>query len=203
MGFVSDTTLSGQTVSLVPLRASHHNDLVDAVRDGELWTLWYTAIPSPEGMAAEIERRLRLQQAGSMLPFAVLDASGRAVGMTTYMNIDAANRRVEIGSTWYRRSVQRTALNTEAKRLLLAHAFDTLHCIAVEFRTHWFNHASRRGIERLGAKLDGVLRNHQINPHPDAQGALRDTCVYSIIASEWPSVRAHLDFQLSRTRTTA
>jgi RimJ/RimL family protein N-acetyltransferase len=203
MGFVSDTTLSGQTVSLVPLRASHHNDLVDAVRDGELWTLWYTAIPSPEGMAAEIERRLRLQQAGSMLPFAVLDASGRAVGMTTYMNIDAANRRVEIGSTWYRRSVQRTALNTEAKRLLLAHAFDTLHCIAVEFRTHWFNQQSRRGIERLGAKLDGVLRSHQINPHPDAQGALRDTCVYSIIASEWPSVRAHLDFQLSRTRTTA
>ena len=203
MGFVSDTTLSGQTVSLVPLRAAHHNDLVDAVRDGELWKLWYTAIPSPEGMAAEIERRLRLQQAGSMLPFAVLDASGRAVGMTTYMNIDVVNRRVEIGSTWYRRSVQRTALNTEAKRLLLAHAFDTLHCIAVEFRTHWFNHASRRGIERLGAKLDGVLRNHQINPHPDAQGALRDTCVYSIIASEWPSVRAHLDFQLSRTRTTA
>ncbi len=203
MGFVSDTTLSGQTVSLVPLRASHHNDLVDAVRDGELWTLWYTAIPSPEGMAAEIERRLRLQQAGSMLPFAVLDASGRAVGMTTYMNIDAANRRVEIGSTWYRRSVQRTALNTEAKRLLLAHAFDTLHCIAAEFRTHWFNQQSRRGIERLGAKLDGVLRSHQINPHPDAQGALRDTCVYSIIASEWPSVRAHLDFQLSRTRHTA
>jgi N-acetyltransferase len=203
MGFVSDTTLSGQTVSLVPLRATHHNDLVDAVRDGELWKLWYTAIPSPEGMAAEIERRLRLQQAGSMLPFTVLDASGRAVGMTTYMNIDAANRRVEIGSTWYRRSVQRTALNTEAKRLLLGHAFDTLSCIAVEFRTHWFNQQSRRGIERLGAKLDGVLRNHQINPHPDAQGALRDTCVYSIIASEWPSVRAHLDFQLSRTRHTA
>jgi RimJ/RimL family protein N-acetyltransferase len=135
-----------------------------------------------------------------MLPFAVLDPSGRAVGMTTYMNIDATNRRVEIGSTWYRRSVQRTALNTEAKRLLLGHAFDTLHCIAVEFRTHWFNHASRRGIERLGAKLDGVLRSHQINPHPDAHGALRDTCVYSIIASEWPSVRAHLDFQLSRAR---
>lgn len=200
MAFVSDTTLSGEHVRLVPLRQAHHDDLVDAVRDGELWTLWYTAIPTPEGMAAEIERRLRLQEAGSMLPFAVLDPSGRAVGMTTYMNIDATNRRVEIGSTWYRRSVQRTALNTEAKRLLLGHAFDTLHCIAVEFRTHWFNHASRRGIERLGAKLDGVLRSHQINPHPDAHGALRDTCVYSIIASEWPSVRAHLDFQLSRAR---
>lgn len=200
MAFVNDTTLAGAHVRLVPLRQAHHDDLVDAVRDGELWKLWYTAIPTPEGMAAEIERRLRLQEAGSMLPFAVLDPSGCAVGMTTYMNIDAANRRVEIGSTWYRRSVQRTALNTEAKRLLLGHAFDTLHCIAVEFRTHWFNHASRRGIERLGAKLDGVLRSHQINPHPDAQGALRDTCVYSIIASEWPSVRAHLDFQLSRAR---
>jgi RimJ/RimL family protein N-acetyltransferase len=119
--------------------------------------------------------------------------------MTTYMNIDAAHRRVEIGSTWYRRSVQRTPLNTEAKRLLLAHAFEQLNCIAVEFRTHFFNHQSRRAIERLGAKLDGVLRSHQINTHPLSAGALRDTCVYSIIASEWPNVRAHLDFQLSRS----
>jgi RimJ/RimL family protein N-acetyltransferase len=200
MSFTTDVTLTGQHVQLVPLRPEHHNDLVEATCDGELWKLWYTAIPTPEGMAAEIQRRLGLQKAGSMLPFAVLNADGQAVGMTTYMNIDAANRRVEIGSTWYRRSVQGTALNTEAKRLLLAHAFDTLNCIAVEFRTHWFNHASRRGIERLGAKLDGVLRSHQINPHPDAQGALRDTCVYSIVASEWPSVRAHLDFQLQRDR---
>ena len=199
MAFVSDTTLSGEHVRLVPLRQAHHHELVDAVRDGELWTLWYTAIPTPEGMAAEIERRLRLQEAGSMLPFAVLDPSGRAVGMTTYMNIDAAHRRVEIGSTWYRRSVQRTPLNTEAKRLLLAHAFEQLNCIAVEFRTHFFNHQSRRAIERLGAKLDGVLRSHQINTHPLSAGALRDTCVYSIITSEWPNVRAHLDYQLSRS----
>ena len=201
MPFTTDTPLTGRHVQLVPLRPAHHDDLVDAVRDGELWKLWYTAIPTPEGMAAEIERRLGLQKAGSMLPFAVLDASGKAVGMTTYMNIDAANCRVEIGSTWYRRAVQRSALNTEAKRLLLAHAFEVLGCIAVEFRTHWFNHQSRRGIERLGAKLDGVLRSHQINRHPDAQGALRDTCVYSILAHEWPSVKAHLDFQLSRPRT--
>jgi RimJ/RimL family protein N-acetyltransferase len=135
-----------------------------------------------------------------MMPFAVLDAQGQVAGMTTYMNIDAANQRLEIGSTWYRRSVQRTALNTEAKRLLLAHAFEALGCIAVEFRTHWFNHASRRGIERLGAKLDGVLRAHQINRHPDAPNTLRDTCVYSIVATEWPSVKAHLDFQLRRPR---
>jgi RimJ/RimL family protein N-acetyltransferase len=152
-------------------------------------------------MTAEITRRLDLQAKGSMCPFAVIDPStNQAVGMTTYMNIDAANRRVEIGSTWYRQSVQRTPLNTEAKRLLLAHAFDQLNCIAVEFRTHFFNQQSRRAIERLGAKLDGVLRSHQINPHPLAVGALRDTCVYSIIASEWPNVNAHLDYQLRRHR---
>lgn len=200
--WIAPTTLSGQHVRLEPLSMAHHDDLLDAVRDGELWQLWYTAIPTPEGMAAEIERRLNLQAAGSMCPFAVIDpVSGQAVGMTTYMNIDVAHRRVEIGSTWYRQSVQRTPLNTEAKRLLLAHAFEKLNCIAVEFRTHFFNHQSRRAIERLGAKLDGVLRSHQINTHPLAVGALRDTCVYSIIASEWPNVKAHLDHQLARTRT--
>jgi len=203
MAFSPAVSLQGTHVHLVPLQAAHHDDLVTAVRDGELWNLWYTAIPTPEGMAAEIARRLNLQTQGSMTPFAVIEpASGRAVGMTTYMNIDAAHRRVEIGSTWYRRSVQRGALNTEAKRLLLAHAFETLNCIAVEFRTHFFNHASRRAIERLGAKLDGVLRSHQINTHPLAQGALRDTCVYSILASEWPSVKTHLDYQLQRHRTS-
>jgi RimJ/RimL family protein N-acetyltransferase len=176
---------------------AHHDDLIDAVRDGELWNLWYTFIPTAEGMAAEIERRLKLHAAGSMQPFAVIDArTGHAVGMTTYMNIDAPNRRVEIGSTWYRRSVQRTAINTECKRMLLTHAFESLNCIAVEFRTHWFNHASRAGIERLGAKLDGVLRSHQIA----ANGSLRDTCVYSITAAEWPAVRAHLDHQLTKPR---
>lgn len=198
--WIAPTTLSGQHVRLEPLSMAHHDDLLDAVRDGELWQLWYTAIPSPEGMAAEIERRLNLQAAGSMCPFAVIDpASGRAVGMTTYMNIDGANRRVEIGSTWYRKSVQRGPLNTEAKRLLLGHAFDTLNCIAVELRTHFFNHQSRRAIERLGAKLDGILRSHQINTHPLSVGALRDTCVYSIMASEWSNVRTHLDFQLNRS----
>ncbi len=201
MPFTQDTQLCGRYASLVPLRASHHDELVEAVRDGELWRLWYTAVPAPAAMAAEIERRLALQKAGSMLPFAVLDAAGRAVGMTSYMNIDAANHRVEIGSTWYRRDVQRSALNTQCKRLLLGHAFETLHCIAVEFRTHFFNHPSRRGIERLGAKLDGVLRSHQINRHPDAPDTLRDTCVYSILASEWPTVKAHLDYQLTRSRS--
>jgi RimJ/RimL family protein N-acetyltransferase len=194
-------TLTGQHATLVPLVEGHHDDLVEATQDGELWRLWYTAIPTPQGMAAEIRRRLGVQEMGNMLAFAVVEnASGKAVGMTTYMNIDNSNRRVEIGSTWYRRRVQRTLLNTECKLLLLQHAFEQLQCIAVEFRTHFFNQQSRAGIERLGAKLDGVLRSHQVNPHPDAKGSLRDTCVYSIIAPEWPTVRAHLSHQLSKPR---
>ena len=199
--WISPISLSAPHVQLVPLSHAHHDALVESVRDGELWNHWYTAIPTPEAMGAEITRRLDLQAKGSMCPFAVIDpATNQAVGMTTYMNIDAANRRVEIGSTWYRQSVQRSPLNTEAKRLLLGYAFEQLNCIAVEFRTHFFNQQSRRAIERLGAKLDGVLRSHQINPHPMAPGALRDTCVYSIVASEWPNVKTHLDYQLARIR---
>ena len=197
--FTSAVELRGQHVSLLPLNMSHEGDLVEAVKDGELWRHWYTLIPSPEKMGEEIKRRLKLQDQGSMLPFAVM-ASGKAVGMTTYMNIDAPNKRLEIGSTWYRANVQRTPLNTECKLLLLTHAFEQLQCIAVEFRTHFFNQQSRRAIERLGAKLDGILRNHAINTHPDAVGALRDTCVYSILNTEWPSVKAHLDYQLRRAR---
>jgi RimJ/RimL family protein N-acetyltransferase len=190
-------TLRGSRVTLEPLAQRHHADLVEAVKDGELWQLWYTMVPEPERMGAEIDRRLALQTKGSMLPFAVLDnTTGKAVGMTTYMNIDAANRRVEIGSTWYRKAVQRTDLNTQCKLMLLTHAFETLACIAVEFRTHFFNHQSRRGIERLGAKLDGILRSHQLA----SNGTLRDTCVYSIIAPEWPTVKAHLTHQLTRPR---
>ncbi len=196
MAFLEAITLRGTHAALVPLSQAHRDDLVEAVRDGELWKLWYTAIPSPDGMTAEIERRLGLQAQGKMLPFAVLDPAGKAVGMTTYMNVDAANRRVEIGSTWYRQSAQRGPLNTACKRLLLAHAFETLDCIAVEFRTHVLNTQSRRAIERLGAKLDGILRRHQIM----ANGTIRDTVVYSITAAEWPMVKAHLDWQLARPR---
>lgn len=190
-------TLGGRYVTLEPLAMHHSADLIEATQDGELWKLWYTSVPAPADMSAEIERRLNLQQTGRMLPFAVIELrSGKAVGMTTYMDIDAANRRLEIGSTWYRRSVQRTALNTECKLLLLQHAFERLGCIAVEFRTHFFNQQSRRAIERLGAKLDGILRNHRRL----ADGSLRDTCVYSILASEWPATRQHLQFQLARPR---
>ena len=188
--------LHGQHVRLEPLHPDHAPALAQAARDGELFKLWYTAIPAPEAMGAEISRRLGLLAAGSMLPWAVLDGGGTPVGMTTYMNIDNTHQRLEIGSTWYASRVQRSPLNTEAKRLLLAHAFDTLHCIAVEFRTHRFNSQSRRAIERLGAQFDGMLRNHQ----RAANGTLRDTAVYSITADEWPTVRGHLDFQLSRPR---
>jgi len=147
-------------------------------------------------MTAEIDRRLGLQASGTMLPFTVKQPDGTIAGMTTFMNVDAVNRRVEIGSTWYRAAVQRSPLNTQCKLLMLRHAFETLDCIAVEFRTHFFNHASRRGIERLGAKLDGILRSHQVAPN----GTLRDTVVYSIIAAEWPTVKAHLTYQLERPR---
>lgn len=185
--------LHGAYVSVVPLTQEHCADLKEATADGDLHRLWYTTVPAPDQMQAEIDRRLALQKDGSMLPFAVLDpAQNKAVGMTTYMNIDAANRRIEIGSTWYRKAVQRTPLNTECKLLLLTHAFEALECIAVEFRTHFLNHQSRRAIERLGAKPDGILRAHMVM----SNGTIRDTAVYSITASEWPSVKAGLIWKL-------
>jgi RimJ/RimL family protein N-acetyltransferase len=196
VAFLEPVTLKGRHARLVPLSHDHHDDLAQVVRDGEMWKLWYTTIPSPEGMKAEIDRRLGLQAQGAMLPFTVLDAERKPVGMTTYMNVDAANRRLEIGSTWYAASVQRTALNTECKLMLLTHAFEDIDCIAVEFRTHVLNTQSRRGIERLGAKLDGILRQHAIM----SNGTIRDTVVYSITAPEWPMVRAHLNWQLTRPR---
>ncbi|SNS30280.1 Protein N-acetyltransferase, RimJ/RimL family [Granulicella rosea] len=190
-------TLTGDLVRLEPLTLDHHDDLVAAVKDGELWKLWFTFPPEPENVRGEIERRLGLQAAGSMIPFAVIDlGSGRAVGMTTYMNIQSAHRRVEIGSTWYAKSVQRTGINTEAKLLLLTHAFEALDCIAVEFQVHSMNQPSRRAVERLGAKLDGVIRNHSFTRN----GALRDMCVYSILPSEWPTVKANLQWLLTKPR---
>ena len=193
MVWLEPVSLRGAHAQLIPLSQDHRGGLTEAVKDGELWKLWYTFIPRAEDMGKEIDRRLGLQAAGSMLPWTVFDADGKIAGMTTYMNVDAANRRVEIGSTWYAARVQRSAVNTQCKLLLLTHAFEKLDCIAVEFRTHFFNHQSRRGIERLGAKLDGILRNHQIAPN----GTLRDTVVYSVIGAEWPTVRAHLNYQLN------
>lgn len=189
-------TLSGQHVSLVPLRREHSEPLIEAVRDGELWKVWYTNVPAPEEMAAEIDRRLELWQAGQMLPFAVVEVqTGEIVGTTSYRNIDAGNRRVEIGTTWYARRVQRSGLNTEAKLLLLEYAFEKLNCIAVELRVHALNRESRHAVERLGAKLDGILRNHDTAKN----GTLRDTCIYSVLPGEWPTVKAHLHTLLERS----
>ncbi len=193
--WMKPAVLENDYARLVPLELSQEQGLIEAASDGKLWELWYTTIPQPNEMRAEIERRLALQQKGSMLPFTVMDSrTGRIVGQTTYMNVDAQNRRVEIGSTWYAASAQRTAINTASKLLLLTHAFEQLQCIAVEFRTSWFNCQSRLAIERLGAKMDGVLRHHQ--HHRD--GTIRDTVVYSIIAPEWPAVRENLVARLTR-----
>lgn len=192
-----DITLLGDYVRIDPLSVKYLNDLQDAVRDGELNLLWYTFIPNADDMLEEINKRLRLREMGTMQPFAIIDiATGLAIGMTTFMNIDASNRRVEIGSTWLSKSTQRTFINTECKLLLMAHAFEKLNCIAVEFRTHFINIQSRKAIERLGAKFDGTLRNHSIMPN----GTLRDTAVYSIIKSEWSTVKSHLNFQLNKKR---
>jgi RimJ/RimL family protein N-acetyltransferase len=197
MAWPTPVALRGKLVTLEPLRHDHHDGLVEAARDGELWNLWYTLVPKPEAMRADIDRRLALQDAGSMLPFVIIaNATQRIVGATSYMNIEAEHHRLEIGSTWHAASAQRTGINTETKRLLLAHAFEELDCIAVEFRTHFFNRASRSAIERIGARLDGILRNHRRG----TDGTLRDTCVYSIVAGEWPTVRTHLDYQLNKPR---
>ncbi len=194
--FVAPVTLTGPHARLEPLSPQHLDGLIDAVQDGQLHQLWYTAVAAPERMAEEIDRRLRLRDAGEWNPFTVFDAQGRVAGMTSFLHIDAVHGRVEIGATWTRASCQRSALNTQCKRLLLGHAFDTLGCIAVELRTHRLNQQSRRAIERLGAQLDGILRAHQRLP----DGSLRDTCVYSITASEWPTVRNHLQWQLDKPR---
>ncbi|MEE1621297.1 GNAT family protein [Zafaria sp. Z1313] len=187
-------TLSGELVVLEPLSHAHHDGLVDAARDGGLWRLWYTSVPTPEGMAAEIERRLGLYREGTMLPFTARRPDGGVLGMTTFMNIDRGLPRVEIGSTWNRASAHGTGTNAESKLLLLTYAFEVLGCPAVEFRTHWMNHQSRAAIERLGAKLDGVLRAHTRM----ADGSLRDTCVYSVTAGEWEQVRSGLLHRLER-----
>src|SRR5262249_11427229 len=157
----------------------------------------YTSVAAPEKMDQYVATALDMRERLGAMPFVVRDnADGQIVGCTRYFSVDAANRRVEIGHTWYAKRAQRTAINTECKLLLLTHAFEKLRCIAVEFRTHWFNHASREAILRLGAKQDGGLRNHQIAP----DGGYRDTVVFSIIESEWPAVKRHLQFQLERPR---
>jgi len=195
--FVEPITLAGEHASLEPLGREHEEALQRAAADGELWRLWYTTIAPPEKMSEYISTALDMRERLGAMPFVVREkTSGEIVGCTRYFNVDAANRRLEIGHTWYSKRVQRGPINTECKLLLLTHAFEKLQCIAVEFRTHWFNHASRTAIARLGAKQDGVLRNHQLS----ADGSKRDTVVFSIIDGEWPAVKQHLRYQLERPR---
>ena len=197
MRFIEPVTLRGRFATLEPLAAAHAPALAKAAADGDLWRLWYTSVAAPDRMDDYVAAALDMRERQDAMPFAVrATASGDIVGCTRFFNVDAKNRRVEIGHTWYAQRAQRTPVNTECKLMLLAHAFDVLRCIAVEFRTHWFNHASRAAIARLGAKQDGVLRNHQLAP----DGSKRDTVVFSIIDNEWPAVRAHLRFQLDRPR---
>ena len=195
--WIEPVTLAGDHAVLEPLERRHAADLAGAAADGDLWRLWYTSVPEPARAGDYVVAALAMREERGAMPFVVRERAGGAiVGSTRYMNVEAAHRRLEIGSTWYARRAQRTGVNTECKLLLLGHAFERLGCIAVEFRTSWFNQASRRAIERLGAKRDGVLRNHMILP----DGTYRDTVVYSILDSEWPAVRRHLRFLLDRPR---
>ena len=191
--WIEPVTLTGHYAVIEPMALQHHDALQSAAADGELWRLWYTSVPAPEKTREYIETALDMRERLGAMPFIVRQKSDAAVvGSTRYFNVDERNQRLEIGYTWYARRAQRTAVNTECKLLLLTHAFERLKSIAVEFRTHWHNHASRSAIARLGAKQDGVLRNHQRSP----DGSYRDTVVFSIIESEWPAVKQNLRFRL-------
>ncbi len=192
--WIEPATLTGEYVILEPLALEHLDGIIEAVKDGELWKLWFTSVPSPETAEATIKSALDLRENAGWMPFVVREKStGKIIGSTRYCNVDEANQRLEIGYTWYSASYQRTIVNTECKYLLLSHAFEKLDAIAVEFRTHWHNHKSRAAIARLGAKQDGVLRNHS----KTADGVYRDTVVFSIINLEWPAVKQSLQFKLN------
>ena len=195
--WIKPVTFTGSKAILEPLALEHADGMREAVKDGELWKLWYTSIPSPEKVEKYIKIALGMRENGGAMPFIVREKeSNRIIGCMRYFNVDEVNQRLEIGHTWYAESVQRTSVNTECKYLLLSHAFEKLDAIAVEFRTHWHNHKSRAAIARLGAKQDGVLRNHQ----KSADGIYRDTVVFSIINLEWSAVKRSLEFKLNSHR---
>jgi len=192
---VAPVTLEGHSVRLEPLSVEHEAGLAAAAADGQLWKLWYTSVPEPAGTRGYIDAALEGQQAGHMLPWAVRDLATQTIaGSTRYHDIVPTADRVEIGYTWYAQRCQRTRINTACKLLLLTHAFDTLNCAVVGLRTDNFNFASQRAIEALGAKKDGVIRHH----HPRRDGTVRDTVIYSILATEWPDVKRHLELRLAR-----
>ncbi|WP_218713094.1 GNAT family N-acetyltransferase [Arthrobacter sp. BF1] len=202
MSPIEPVTLRGKYVTLEPLSLDHHDDLVAAASDGELWNLWYTTVPRPEDMRANIETRLAAHQAGTELSFTARQNDpatgepGKVIGLTSYYAIDLSVPRLAIGATWNALSAQGTGTNPDSKKLLLQYAFETLACEVVEFHTHWMNTQSREAIARLGAKQDGILRAHRRL----ADGSLRDTVVFSILAAEWPQVRNGLDFRLAKQR---
>lgn len=186
--------LEGRHILLRPMVRSDGPAIVDAASDGKLWELFYTVVPGPESINAYLDRAEREQGWGRIMPFAVIEkASGDLVGATRYMRMNSPHRRLEIGTTFYASRVQRTPINSEAKLLLLTHAFESMNCVCVQFRTDHFNFASQRAIERLGAKRDGLIRNHQI-----IDGRVRDTVLYSILANEWEGVKRNLQMRLSR-----
>ena len=194
-GFVEPVKLTGQRwVTLEPLAREHIPEIAEAAADGELGRLWFTHAPKPHTVEQWVDMRLASQKPDEGLTFVVRSLDGAFVGSSSYLNVDASNRRLEIGNTWYVASTRRSGVNSEAKLLMLGHAFDELGCVAVEFRTHFFNTTSRAAIERLGAKLDGILRSHQVLP----DGSRRDTVVYSILDIEWPAVRNNLRYRLDR-----
>ncbi|MCH9666357.1 MAG: GNAT family N-acetyltransferase [Actinomycetia bacterium] len=194
-GFVEPVELVGaRWVRLEPLTREHLTEIEAVAADGELGGLWFTFAPKADAAGDWVEARLQAQKPDTGLTFVVRGRDGTLVGSSSYLNVDGPNRRLEVGYTWYTAAARRTGINSETKLLMLGHAFDELGCVAVEFRTHYFNTTSRAGIERLGAKLDGVLRSHQILP----DGSRRDTVVYSILDIEWPSVRNNLTFRLGR-----
>lgn len=197
MAWIEPFTVRSDHCTLEPLQRHHHTFLVEAIKDGEVWKTKHALVPRPEDMAKEIDRRLELQTKGLMLPLTIINSKTQKVaGMTTYCQIDSSNKRLDIGFTWYAKSQQRTELNTECKLLLLTHAFEKLNCIAVGFRVDFLNHPSRKAVERLGAKFEGIMRNYAVMP----DGNLRDMCFYSILPEEWPRVKAHLSWLLSKPR---
>ncbi|MEC8010133.1 MAG: GNAT family protein [Pseudomonadota bacterium] len=196
--WLEDIVLESKNVRLVPLTLEHADELVAAASDGDLWSLWYTLVPNQDSVESYIAFALDQKSKGLSLPFVVIDKNtNNVIGTTRYCNADTANHRVEIGYTWYAKSYQRTSINTECKMLLLQHAFEKIAAIAVEFRTSWFNYPSREAIARLGAKQDGVLRQHQKLPN----GSYRDTVVFSILDSEWAGVKVNLEYRLQKYKS--
>ena len=193
--WLNPVELEGNLVKLLPLTESYKSEILEAASDGNLWEIWYTSVPSKDSLDAYIDFALHQESEGLALPFVVIEKkSGQVIGSTRYCSADAPNRRVEIGYTWYAQKAQRTGINTECKYLLLQHAFESLDAIAVEFKTNFFNFPSRNAILRLGAKQDGIIRNHRI----DKMGNIRDTVLFSILNSEWPVVKTSLEYKMNK-----